>query len=96
MQGTTRRGRKQYNSGSMNRRGYNFLDEDVEEMYDELLKHGKILALVSRRPKEVGMIRHLQFCHYHQFISHLTPDCITLKNQLQEFLDKKILVIKEE
>lgn len=80
----------------MNSKGYEFANEDVEEIYYELLKHEKIRPLASRRPEEVGMRNHSLYWRYHQFVSHSTQDCFMLKNLLQEFLGKKILVIKEE
>lgn len=49
---------EQYNLRNTNRRGYDFPINDVKEMYDELLKHGKIQFLVSRRPEEAGMTKH--------------------------------------
>lgn len=51
---------------------------------------------LSKRFEKTGMTNHPRYCRYHQFVSHSTQDCFKLKNLLQEFLDKKILVVKEE
>lgn len=88
--------REQPYSRGKNRRGYKFADEDVKEMNEDLLKHGKIKPLTSRRPEEAGMTNHPRYGWYHQLISHSTQDRVTLKNLLQEFLDKRILLTKEE
>lgn len=53
--------REQSNLRNMNRGGYEFADEDVEEMYEELLKHGKIRLLASQRPEEAGMTNHPRY-----------------------------------
>lgn len=53
------------NSRNVNKRGYEFSDEDVEEIYDELLKHDKIRPLATKRPEEAGMTNHPLYCRYH-------------------------------
>lgn len=47
--------KEQPNSRNMNRKGYEFSNEDIKEMYDELLKHDKTRPLANRRPKEAWM-----------------------------------------
>lgn len=54
----------------------------AEEMYDGLLKEGKTQPMVIKRPAEVGRVTDPCYCRYHQFVTHPTNECFTLKNAI--------------
>lgn len=56
--GPAKESREKPNPRSLNWKGYELAGEDIEEMYDELLKHGKIRPLASQRPEEAGKTNH--------------------------------------
>lgn len=41
--GPVKEGKEQPHPRNMDRRGYKFFDKDMKDMYDELLKHDKII-----------------------------------------------------
>lgn len=77
------------------KRKYEFSEAQVEEIYEELCKHGIIAPLIRKRPMEARMMDHPRYCKYHQLISHPTQAYFTLKNLLQDLLDSTVLVTEE-
>lgn len=74
-------------------RTYTFDEQMVEEIYDGLLMEGKIQPMIGKRPAEVGRVMDPRYCHYHQFVTHPTNECYTLKNAIQDLVDANVLSI---
>lgn len=73
------------------------LDEHMaEKIYDGHLKEGKIQPMISKRPAEVVKVTDPCYCHYHQFVTHSTNDCFTLKNAIHDLIDATILTVRVE
>ncbi|CAL8989853.1 unnamed protein product [Prunus brigantina] len=72
---------------------YSFDDEDVEEIFDQLLASNGITLPESKRPAEANKTNDPRYCWYHRLISHTLKDCYILKDKIQELLNNGGLVI---
>ncbi|KAI5323357.1 hypothetical protein L3X38_032429 [Prunus dulcis] len=72
---------------------YSFGDEDVEEIFDQLLASNGITLLESKRPAEANKTNNPRYCRYHHLVSHMLKDCYILKDKIQELLNNSSLVI---
>ncbi|CAB4319825.1 unnamed protein product [Prunus armeniaca] len=72
---------------------YSFDDEDVEEIFDQLLASKGITLPESKRPAEANKTNDPKYCRYHRLISHTLKDCYILKDKIQELLNNGGLVI---
>ncbi|KAI5317664.1 hypothetical protein L3X38_037371 [Prunus dulcis] len=70
-----------------------FNDEDVEEIFDQLLASNSIALPESKRPAEANKTNDPRYCRYHRLISHTLKDCYILKDKIQELLNNGGLVI---
>ena len=58
---------------------YPFLDADMPEMLEQLLKLKLIELPECKRPKEMGKVDDSNYCKYHRIISHPIQKCFVLK-----------------
>ena len=58
---------------------YPFLDADMPEMLEQLLKLQLIELAECKRPKEMGKVDDPNYCKYHHIISHPIQKCFVLK-----------------
>ncbi|CAL2227449.1 unnamed protein product [Prunus armeniaca] len=72
---------------------YSFDDDDVEEIFDQLLASKGITLPESKRPAEANKTNDPKYCRYHRLISHTLKDCYILKDKIQELLNNGSLVI---
>ena len=49
---------------------YHFPNSDVPSMLEDLLQKKVIELPECKRPKEMGCVNDLNYCHYHQIVSH--------------------------
>ena len=59
---------------------YSFHDDDVEEIFNELMKEKAIQLPKPKRPFEVDKVDDPKYCRYHRIISHPLSECYILKN----------------
>ena len=63
---------------------YSFHDDNVEGIFNELMKEKAIQLLEPKRPSEVDKINDPKYCRYHRIISHPLSECYILKNIIQK------------
>ena len=66
---------------------YSFHDDDVEGIFNELMKEKAIQLPEPKRPSEVDKIDDPKYCHYHRIISHPLSECYILKNIIQKMIN---------
>ena len=66
---------------------YSFHNDDVEEIFNELMKGKAIQLPEPKRPSEVDKIDDPKYCHYHRIISHPLSECYILKNIIQKMIN---------
>lgn len=81
--------------GTRQPRKYDFKDQEMEGIYEELLKKGKIQPLVPKRPEEVGRVHDPKYCKYHWIVVHPTNARGILRNAIQDLADSRVLTFKE-
>ena len=54
---------------------YSFHDDDVEGIFNELMKEKAIQLPEPKRPSEVDKINDPNYCRYHRIISHSLSEC---------------------
>jgi len=72
---------------------YSFDDDDVEEIFDQLLASKAITLPESKRPAEASKTNDPKYCRYHRLVSHTLQDCYILKDKIQELLNNGVLEI---
>ncbi|XP_060968195.1 uncharacterized protein LOC133035834 [Cannabis sativa] len=72
---------------------YSFDDDDVDQIFNELLKAKAIRLPEPKRPNEVGMTNDPNYCRYHQIVSHPLSDCYILKNIIEGMIKRKEIEI---
>ncbi|XXG88449.1 hypothetical protein AAC387_Pa12g0657 [Persea americana] len=92
--GKTTGGRK--DPGNRQPQKYNFKDQEMDGIYDKLLRKGKIQPLVPKRPEEVGRVHDPKYCIYHQIVGRPTNAYSTLRNAIQDLADSRVLTFNEE
>ena len=68
---------------------YSFDDDDVDQIFDELLKAKAIKLPESKRPNEAGMTKDPNYCRYHRIVSHPLTDCYVLKDIIEGMIKRK-------
>ena len=66
---------------------YSFHDDDVEEIFNELMKEKAIQLSKPKRPSEVDNVDDPKYCRYHRIISHPLSECYILKNIIQKMIN---------
>ncbi|CAL8087432.1 unnamed protein product [Prunus armeniaca] len=66
---------------------YSFDDDNVEEIFDQLLVFNAITLPESKRLAEANKTNDPRYCRYHHLISHTLKDCYILKDKIQELLN---------
>jgi hypothetical protein len=74
-------------------RKYSFPNEDVAQIFEDLLELGEIQLPPPKKPEEKDKIDHPLYCKYHQFISHKLEDCFILKDLIKKLIDDKVITI---
>ena len=73
---------------------YSFHDDDVEGIFNELMKEKAIQLPEPKRPSEVDKINDPKYCYYHRIISNPLSKCYILKNIIRKMInDGEIEVI---
>ena len=73
---------------------YSFHDDDVEGIFNELMKEKAIQLPEPKRPSEVDKINDPKYCCYHRIINHPLSKCYILKNIIRKMInDGEIEVI---
>ena len=62
---------------------YPFLDVDMPQMLEQLLKLKLIELPKCKRPEEIGKVDDLNYCKYHHIISHPIQKCFVLKELIK-------------
>lgn len=65
-------------------REYTSDERMTKEIYDGLLREGKIQPMISKKPVEASQVIDPRYYDYHQVVTHPTDKCYTLKNSIQE------------
>lgn len=63
---------------------YPFLDTDMPEMLEQLLKLKLIELPECKRPEEMGKVDNPNYCNYHRIISHPIQKCFVLKELIMK------------
>ncbi|CAK9133612.1 unnamed protein product [Ilex paraguariensis] len=74
---------------------YTFKDDDVEEIFNSLLKAKAIKLPEPMQLYEVNKTDDLKFCQYHWILSHSLQDFYVLKNSIQAMVNKGYIEIQE-
>ncbi|CAL9019532.1 unnamed protein product [Prunus brigantina] len=61
---------------------YSFDDDDVEEIFDQLLASNAITLLELKHPAEANKTNDPRYCRYQCLISHTLKDCYILKDKI--------------
>ena len=72
---------------------YSFDDDDVDQIFDELLKAKAIRLPEPKRPNEVDMTNDPNYCRYHRIVSHPLTDCYIVKNIIEGMIKRKEIEI---
>ena len=68
---------------------YPFLDANMPEMLEQLLKLQLIVLPECKRPKEMGEVDDPNYCKYHRIISHPIQKCFVLKELIMKLAKKR-------
>ena len=68
---------------------YPFLDADMPEMLEQLLKLQLIKLLECKRPEEMGKVDDPNYCKYHRIISHPIQKCFVLKELIMKLANER-------
>ena len=68
---------------------YPFLDADMPEMLEQLLKFQLIELPECKRPEEIGKVDDPNYCKYHRIISHPIQKCFVLKELIMELAKER-------
>ena len=66
---------------------YSFHDDDVEGIFNELMKEKAIQLPEPKRPSKVDKIDDPKYCCYHRIVSHPLSECYILKNIIQKMIN---------
>ena len=86
------KGRRKPTLQEMQEKKYPFLDSDISEMLDYLLKFKLIELLEMKRPEEADQINNPKYCKYHRLTGHPIERCFVLKDKIMELADRKSVV----
>ncbi|KAK4573564.1 hypothetical protein RGQ29_031496 [Quercus rubra] len=68
---------------------YPFLDADMPEMLEQLLKLQLIVLPECKRPEEMGKVDDPNYCKYHRIISHPIQKCFVLKELIMKLAKER-------
>ena len=68
---------------------YPFLDVDMPEMLEQLLKLKLIKLPECKRPEEIGKVNDPNYCKYHRIISHPIRKCFVLKGLIMKLAKER-------
>ena len=68
---------------------YPFLDADMLEMLEQLLKLQLIVLPECKQPKEMGKVDDPNYCKYHRIISHPIQKCFVLKELIMKLAKER-------
>ena len=68
---------------------YPFLDADMPEMLEQLLKLQLIVLPECKRPEEMGKVDDPNYCKYHRIISHPIQKCFVLKGLIMKLAKER-------
>ncbi|KAL4614682.1 hypothetical protein ACB092_07G071000 [Castanea dentata] len=85
--GRSKEGSKKLTLEEKKKTKYSFHDDDVEGIFNELMKEKAIQLPEPKRPSEVDKINDPKYCRYHRIISHPLSECYILKNIIQKMIN---------
>ena len=68
---------------------YPFLDADMPEMLEQLLKLQLIELPECKRPEEIGKVDDPNYCKYHRIISHPIQKCFVFKELIMKLAKER-------
>ena len=68
---------------------YPFLDVNMPEMLEQLLKLKLIKLPECKRPEEIGKVNDPNYCKYHRIISHPIRKCFVLKGLIMKLAKER-------
>ena len=68
---------------------YRFIDADMPEMLEQLLKLQLIELPECKRPEEMGKVNDPNYCKYHRIISHPIQKCFVLKELIMKLANER-------
>ena len=68
---------------------YPFLDANMLEMLEQLLKLKLIELLECKWPEEMGKVDNLNYCKYHRIISHPIQKCFVFKELIMKLAKER-------
>ena len=68
---------------------YPFLDTDMPEMLEQLLKLKLIELPECKRPEEMGKVDDPNYCKYHRIIGHPIQKCFVLKELIMKLAKER-------
>ena len=68
---------------------YPFLDADMPEMLEQLLKLQLIVLPKCKRPEDMGKVDDPNYCKYHRIISHPIQKCFVLKELIMKIAKER-------
>ena len=68
---------------------YPFLDANMPEMIEQLLKLQLIVLPECRQPEEMGKVDDPNYCKYHRIISHPIQKCFVLKELIMKLAKER-------
>ena len=88
--------RKKLSLKDMQGKQYPFLDSDVPDMFDEMLKAGMIELPEMKRPEEAGRAGDPNYCKYHRLVGHPIEKCFIFKDKIMELARKGRILLEED
>lgn len=73
----------------MQEKEHPFLDSNVAEIFDELLKHKLIELPKMKRPNKAGRTNNPNYCNYYKLLSHPMEKCFIFKNKFIQLANEK-------
>lgn len=61
----------------------------MRELFEEMLEHNILTLPEIKLPYEVGRINNLNYCLYHQLMSHLVENCFVRKGKIQDLINNR-------
>ncbi|KAF3684272.1 hypothetical protein FXO38_00372 [Capsicum annuum] len=80
----------------MQEKEYPFLNFDIAEIFNELLKHKLIDLLEMKQPNEAGRTNDPNYCKYHRLVGHPLEKCFVFKDKVMQLENKKKIFFDDE
>ncbi|KAI3465910.1 hypothetical protein Pfo_022573 [Paulownia fortunei] len=90
------RGQRKLTLKEMQAKQYPFLDFDVSEIFDDLLKENLIKLPKMKRPEEAGRVDDPKYCKYHRLVGHLIHDCFIFKDKVMQLARQGKISLEED